>query len=47
MLEAGAMPMVALTGLESLTWAAGGSQFGKNATVLVLGGRDLERTELK
>ncbi|CAK9071986.1 unnamed protein product [Durusdinium trenchii] len=38
MLEAGAMPMVALTGLESLTWAAGGSQFGKNATVLVLGG---------
>lgn len=39
MLEAGAMPMVALTGYESLTWAAGGPKFSKNnVTVLVLGG---------
>lgn len=39
--QAGAMPMVALTGYEALTWAAGGSQFTgsqKNATVLILGG---------
>lgn len=39
MLEAGAFPMVSLTGYESLTWAAGGAQFKQtNATVLVLGG---------
>merc|ERR1712176_1295561 len=39
MLEAGSMPMVALTGYESLTWAAGGSSFKTpNVTVLVLGG---------
>jgi len=39
MLEAGAMPMVALTGLESLTLAAGGHHFqSANTTVLVLGG---------
>merc|ERR1711879_539895 len=38
-LEAGAMPMVALTGYDALTWAAGGSTFSsKNTTVLVLGG---------
>ncbi|CAJ1379465.1 unnamed protein product, partial [Effrenium voratum] len=38
-LEAGAMPMVALTGLESLLWAAEGQAAGlRNATVLVLGG---------
>lgn len=40
MLEAGAMPMVALTGLESLTFAArGAGRFqSPNTTVLVLGG---------
>eukprot|EP00929_Paragymnodinium_shiwhaense_P111650 TRINITY_DN7998_c0_g1_i2.p1 TRINITY_DN7998_c0_g1~~TRINITY_DN7998_c0_g1_i2.p1 ORF type:complete len:364 (-),score=100.27 TRINITY_DN7998_c0_g1_i2:150-1241(-) len=38
MLEAGAMPMVALTGYEALSWAAGGKKFGENITVLVLGG---------
>ena len=39
MLEAGAMPMVALTGLESLTFAARGQRFqSPNPTVLVLGG---------
>uniref|UniRef100_A0A7S4PT64 Enoyl reductase (ER) domain-containing protein n=1 Tax=Alexandrium monilatum TaxID=311494 RepID=A0A7S4PT64_9DINO len=39
MLEAGAMPMVALTGLDALSWAAGGWGFhGENVTVLVLGG---------
>merc|ERR1712176_209924 len=39
MLEAGAMPMVSLTGYESLTWAAGGPRFTRdNVTVLVLGG---------
>lgn len=39
MLEAGAMPMVALTGLESLRWAAGAPKFrSANTTVLVLGG---------
>ena len=33
------MPMVALTGLESLLWAAEGQAAGlRNATVLVLGG---------
>jgi len=38
-LEAGAMPMVALTGYDALTWAAGGTMFPqKNTTVLVLGG---------
>lgn len=38
-LEAGAMPMVALTGYDALTWAAGGPSFPqKNTTVLVLGG---------
>lgn len=43
MLEAGAMPMVALTGLESLTLAAGGHHFQRaNTTVLVLGGRSLD-----
>lgn len=43
MLEAGAMPMVALTGLESLTLAAGGHHFqSANTTVLVLGGRSLD-----
>ena len=43
MLEAGAMPMVALTGLESLTLAAGGHHFqSANTTVLVLGGRTLD-----
>eukprot|EP00927_Polykrikos_kofoidii_P070246 TRINITY_DN662_c0_g1_i4.p1 TRINITY_DN662_c0_g1~~TRINITY_DN662_c0_g1_i4.p1 ORF type:complete len:366 (-),score=63.05 TRINITY_DN662_c0_g1_i4:131-1228(-) len=37
--EAGAMPMVALTGYEALTWAAGGERFkGDDVTVLVLGG---------
>eukprot|EP00438_Fugacium_kawagutii_P011550 Skav230158 [mRNA] locus=scaffold1301:654535:660634:- [translate_table: standard] len=45
MLEAGAMPMVALTGLESLTFAARGSQFQHpNTTVLVLGGRALDQS---
>jgi len=38
MLEAGTMPMVALTSYESLSWAAGGAAFGRNITVLVLGG---------
>jgi len=39
MVEAGAMPMVALTGLDSLTWAAKGDYFEQpNVTVLVLGG---------
>ena len=43
MLEAGAMPMVALTGLKSLTLAAGGHHFQRtNTTVLVLGGRSLD-----
>jgi len=38
-LEAGAMPMVALTGYDALTWAAGGPSFSNiNTTVLVLGG---------
>lgn len=37
--EAGAMPMVSLTGYEALSWAAGGPTFEKaNVTVLVLGG---------
>jgi len=37
--EAGALPMVALTGYDSFLWAAGGERFtGGNVTVLVLGG---------
>lgn len=36
--QAGAMPMVALTGYEALTWAAGASQFTGSPTVLILGG---------
>lgn len=37
--EAGAMPMVALTGYDALLWAAGGDKFTKDdVTVLVLGG---------
>merc|ERR1719199_2284867 len=32
------MPMVTLTGYESLAWAASGPTFPQNATVLVLGG---------
>jgi len=39
MVEAGAMPMVSLTGYEALKWAAGGPRFsGSDVTVLVLGG---------
>mmetsp|Transcript_66756 Transcript_66756/g.118114 ORF Transcript_66756/g.118114 Transcript_66756/m.118114 type:complete len:362 (-) Transcript_66756:209-1294(-) len=38
MLEAGSMPMVALTGYDSLLWAAGGKQFAESTTVLILGG---------
>jgi len=39
MVEAGSMPMVALTGYEALSWSAGGAKFsGDNVTVLVLGG---------
>mmetsp|Transcript_106086 Transcript_106086/g.167539 ORF Transcript_106086/g.167539 Transcript_106086/m.167539 type:complete len:363 (-) Transcript_106086:31-1119(-) len=39
MTEAGSMPMVALTGYDSLSWAAGGSTFKTpNVTVLILGG---------
>mmetsp|Transcript_73354 Transcript_73354/g.196918 ORF Transcript_73354/g.196918 Transcript_73354/m.196918 type:complete len:367 (-) Transcript_73354:91-1191(-) len=38
-LEAGAMPMVALTGYDALTWAAGARSFPRrNTTVLILGG---------
>jgi NADPH:quinone reductase-like Zn-dependent oxidoreductase len=39
MTEAGSMPMVALTGYDSLSWSAQASRFqGDNVTVLVLGG---------
>jgi len=39
MIEAGSMPMVALTGYDTLSWAAGGPKFlSGNVTVLVLGG---------
>merc|ERR1711904_640148 len=39
MSESGAMPMVSLTSLDVLMWAAGGPKFaGSNTTVLVLGG---------
>lgn len=36
--EAGAMPMVALTGYESLSWAARNKTFSQESTVLILGG---------